>query len=314
MNIAIYGRPVSTTQVAFAVSVLNTLHVKGSRVWVHKKYLDFLKSKASELSDYDDTILSTVEIFETSEDLSGKVDFLFSIGGDGTLLDTILLVKPQTSNNKPETIPIVGVNAGRLGFLSSVAKENVAAAVDMLAKGHYSTDSRTLLRLDSNHPLFEGESIALNDLTIHKKETASMITIHTYLNGEYLNSYWADGLIIATPTGSTGYSLSCGGPILVPQSESFVITPIAPHNLNVRPIIVSDKNIITLEVEGRPDHTGHTGHHFMATLDSRSATIDSGFQLAIRRESFCINLVRLNNENFLTTLRNKLNWGLDKRN
>ena len=134
-----------------------------------------------------------------------------------------------------------------------------------------------------------------------------MITIHTYLNGEYLNSYWADGIMISTPTGSTGYSLSCGGPIIVPQSESFVITPIAPHNLNVRPIVVSDKNVISLEVEGR-------SQHFMATLDSRSVTIDSSFQLAVRKENYTINLVRLNNENFLNTLRKKLNWGLDTRN
>jgi NAD+ kinase len=163
------------------------------------------------------------------------------------------------------------------------------------------------LKLESDHPLFEIENIALNDFTIHKMETSSMITIHAYLNGEYLNSYWADGIIVSTATGSTGYSLSCGGPIVVPQSESFVITPIAPHNLNVRPIVVSDKNVISLEVEGR-------SQHYMATLDSRSAVIESGFQLALRKENYCINLIRLSNENFLNTLRGKLNWGLDKRN
>ena len=167
--------------------------------------------------------------------------------------------------------------------------------------------ARSLIRLESNHPLFERQNIALNEFTIHKKETSSMITIHTYLNGEYLNSYWADGIIISTPTGSTGYSLSCGGPIVVPQSENLVITPIAPHNLNVRPIIVSDKNVISLEVEGR-------SQHFMATLDSRSETIDSTYQVAIRKESYSVNLIRFSNENFLRTLRSKLNWGLDSRN
>jgi NAD+ kinase len=291
MNIAVYGRPVSGSQISFAENVLNTLQANKCKVTIHRPYFEFLKQNLS---------LDHYPLFEKAEDIKGKTDFLFSIGGDGTLLDTILLVKDSG-------IPIVGVNAGRLGFLSSVAKENVPGAVESLMKGHYSTEARTLLRLESNHPLFENDNIALNDFTIMKKETSSMITIHTYLNGEYLNSYWADGLIISTPTGSTGYSLSCGGPIVVPQSESFLITPISPHNLNVRPIVVSDKNVISLEVEGR-------GQYFMATLDSRSATIDSTFQLAIRRESYNISLVRLNNENFLSTLRNKLNWGLDKRN
>ena len=292
MTIAVYGRPVNPTQIPFAENVLNILTTSGCDVLIHKDYYAFLKSSLE--------TIGPLKEFETFEDLKGKADFLFSIGGDGTLLDTVLLVKDSK-------IPIAGVNAGRLGFLSSISKENIATAVEALSKGHYSVDSRTLLKVESNHPVFNGNNIALNDFTIHKKETSAMIKIHTYLNGEYLNSYWADGLIIATPTGSTGYSMSCGGPIIVPQSESFVITPIAPHNLNVRPIIVSDKNVISLEVEGR-------SQNFMATLDSRSETIDSSFQLAVRKESYCINLVRLSNENFLGTLRSKLNWGLDSRN
>ncbi len=292
MTIALYGRPVNTTQIDFAENLLNILAASGCRVMIHKQYYEFLNSQLKLSSSY--------SLFETHSDLAGNADFLFSIGGDGTLLDTVLLVKDSK-------IPIAGVNAGRLGFLSSISKENISLAVDSLAKGHFSVDSRTLLKVESNHPVFDGDNIALNDFTIHKMETSSMIKIHTYLNGEYLNSYWADGLIIATPTGSTGYSMSCGGPIIVPQSESFVITPIAPHNLNVRPIIVSDKNVISLEVEGR-------SQNFMATLDSRSATIDSSFQLAIRKESYCVNLVRLSTENFLGTLRSKLNWGLDSRN
>ena len=292
MTIAVYGRPVNSTQIAFAETVLRILSSSGCQVMVHKEYFDFLKTGM-------ETKISFA-VFETHEELVGKADFLFSIGGDGTLLDTVLLVKDSK-------IPIAGVNAGRLGFLSSISKENISMAVEALGKGHFSVDARTLLKVESNHQVFNGNNIALNDFTIHKMETSSMIKIHTYLNGEYLNSYWADGLIIATPTGSTGYSLSCGGPIIVPQSESFVITPIAPHNLNVRPIIVSDKNVISLEVEGR-------SQNFMATLDSRSSTIDSSFQLAIRKESYCINLVRMSNENFLGTLRSKLNWGLDSRN
>jgi NAD+ kinase len=292
MNIAIYGRPVNSTQVALAESIIETLKNNGCRLVIHEPYFHFLKKHISKLENY--------ELFNSAPDLKNNIDFLFSIGGDGTLLDTVTLVKDSK-------IAIVGVNAGRLGFLSSISMENLVNAVQSLKKGHYSVDSRTLLRLESNHPLFGDENMALNDFTLNKMETSSMITIHAYLNGEYLNSYWADGIIVATPTGSTGYSLSCGGPIIVPQSESFVITPIAPHNLNVRPIVVSDKNVISLEVEGR-------SQHFMATLDSRSLTIESGFQLALRKEEYCINLIRLNNENFLNTLRSKLNWGLDKRN
>jgi NAD+ kinase len=287
----VYGRPVSGSQLSFAESVLSILEANKCNVFIHRPYFEYLKKH---------TAINNYNLFEAYDEIKGNIDFLFSIGGDGTLLDTILLVKDSN-------IPIVGVNAGRLGFLSSVSKDNLPIAVESLVKGHYGVEARTLLRLESNHPLFENENIALNDFTLLKKETSSMITIHTYLNGEYLNSYWADGLIISTPTGSTGYSLSCGGPIVVPQSESFLITPISPHNLNVRPIVVSDKNVISLEVEGR-------GQFFMATLDSRSTTIDSTYQLAIRKESYFINLVRLSNENFLNTLRNKLNWGLDKRN
>lgn len=292
MNIAIYGRPVNTNQLTLAESVISLLKKTDCKIRIHAPYLTFLESNLKKKLSLD--------VFNTNEDIKSDTDFLFSIGGDGTLLDTVFLVKDSN-------IPIVGINAGRLGFLSSISRENLELAISSLSKGHYSLDTRTLLRLEANHPIFEGENIALNEFTIHKKETSSMITIHTYLNGEYLNSYWADGIMISTPTGSTGYSLSCGGPIIVPQSETFVITPIAPHNLNVRPIVVSDKNVISLEVEGR-------SQHFMATLDSRSVTIDSGFQLAVRKENYTINLVRLNNEDFLNTLRKKLNWGLDTRN
>ena len=292
MRVAIYGRPFNANQVELAGAVFEVLDKSGCSCLVHEPYLRFLRSHLPALKQYPS--------FNTAEELNGRADFLFSIGGDGTLLDTIFLVKDAG-------IPVVGVNAGRLGFLSGITHESLPTAVDSLRQGHYSLDARSLIRLESNHPLFENQNIALNEFTIHKKETSSMITIHTYLNGEYLNSYWADGIIISTPTGSTGYSLSCGGPIVVPQSENLVITPIAPHNLNVRPIIVSDKNVISLEVEGR-------SQHFMATLDSRSATIDAGYQVAIRKESYAINLIRFNNENFLRTLRNKLNWGLDSRN
>jgi len=292
MKVAIYGREsVRNLENLFDQVVKNLEQARCSYV-VYAPFKEYLKKT------YKRQIESPA--FRDHSEIRGQVDILISIGGDGTLLDTIALVRDSK-------IPVMGINAGRMGFLASIPTEKIAYAIDCLVKGRYDLDHRSLLRLESNHDIFGDMNFALNELTIHKKETASMITIHTYLNGEYLNSYWADGLIIATPTGSTGYSLSCNGPIIFPQSENFVITPIAPHNLNVRPIIVSDKNVISLEVEGRSSN-------FMASLDSRSFTIDSSVQMAVRKENFYISLVRLHDQNFLSTLRQKLMWGLDSRN
>lgn len=291
MKLALYGRPSQARQKGFLESLLNLLEEKQIEWKIYKPFFEDL---------FRDGEFKNAKTFSSSREAISETDFVISIGGDGTLLDTLTFV--QNSG-----IPVVGINTGRLGFLATIHKDEISQALDGLLKGHFSLDKRTLLRLDSNKNCFGENNFALNELTIHKKDTSSMITLHAYLNGEYLNSYWADGLIISTPTGSTGYSLSCGGPILVPQSESFVINPIAPHNLNVRPIIVSDKNTISIEVEGR-------SQHFMASLDSRSETIDGSVQLAIRKEDFTLNLVRLNNQNFLDTLRTKLVWGLDMRN
>ena len=238
--------------------------------------------------------------FNCSEDLVDDIDCIISLGGDGTLLDTVTFVRDSG-------IPVLGINYGRLGFLASIGKDELHTAVEALVKRSYMLDKRTLLHLDANMPLFDKVPYALNEITIHKKDTSPMIKIHTYLNGEFLNTYWADGLIVATPTGSTGYSLSCNGPVIFPESASFVITPVSPHNLNIRPIIVPDNNIISFEIEGRTDG-------FLCTLDSRREIVDKDVQLAVKKESFGINLIRLNENNFLQTLRNKLSWGLDKRN
>ena len=201
----------------------------------------------------------------------------------------------------------MGINFGRLGFLASIGRQEVQVAVKAIAKRTYVVDKRTMIHLDADSPMFGNVPYALNEFSIHKRDVASMIKIHTYLNGEFLNTYWADGLIVATPTGSTGYSLSCNGPIVFPDSGSFVITPVAPHNLNVRPIIVPDNNIISFEIESRSDH-------IICALDSRRVIINKNVQLAVKKEDFHINLVRLSENNFLQTLRNKLTWGLDKRN
>jgi len=222
------------------------------------------------------------------------------LGGDGTLLDTVTLVRDKN-------IPVLGINFGRLGFLASLGKENLDSLVQALATRSYVVDQRTLIHMDANIPLFGDTPYGLNEFAIHKRDTSSMIKIHTYLNGEFLNTYWADGLIVATPTGSTGYSLSCNGPVVFPESGSFVITPVAPHNLNVRPIIVPDNNIISFELEGRTDQ-------FICTLDSRKEFVDRNVQLAVKKENFTISLVRLPEKNFLQTLREKLAWGFDTRN
>jgi NAD+ kinase len=237
--------------------------------------------------------------FNSSEDLV-DIDCIISLGGDGTLLDAITYVGSKG-------IPVLGINYGRLGFLASIGKDELHLAVKALVQHTFMLDKRTLLHLDANMPLFNGVAYALNEFTIHKKDTSPMIKIHTYLNGEFLNTYWADGLIVSTPTGSTGYSLSCSGPVVFPESASFVITPVSPHNLNIRPLVIPDNTILSFEVEGRTDG-------FLCTLDSRREIVTKEVLLAIRKEAFCINLIRLNERNFLQTLRNKLSWGLDKRN
>ncbi len=242
---------------------------------------------------------SNIDFSNTYNKKNVRPDFLISIGGDGTFIRSARIAGELD-------IPVIGINLGRLGFLADLTIDDIEILFKEIFTNSYSIEVRSMLELETLNSSFNNRK-AINEISLHKKDSSAMMTIHTRIDGEYLNSYWADGIMISTPTGSTGYSLSCGGPIVVPQSESLVITPIAPHNLNVRPIVVSDKNVISLEVEGR-------SQRFMATLDSRSATIDSGYQLAIRKENYCINLIRLSNENFLNTLRKKLNWGLDTRN
>jgi NAD+ kinase len=241
-----------------------------------------------------------IQFFSGAKDLDDSIDFVISLGGDGTLLDTVTLVRNKN-------IPILGINFGRLGFLASIGKEDLSTAVSALRHRTFLIDKRSLIHLDASEPLFGDVPYGLNEFAIHKTDNSPMIKIHTYLNGEFLNTYWADGLIVATPTGSTGYSLSCNGPVIFPDSSSFVITPVAPHNLNIRPIVVPDDNIISFEVEGRTDQ-------FLCAMDSRREIVNRQVQLAVKREKFTIGLVRLNENNFLQTLRNKLSWGLDTRN
>jgi NAD+ kinase len=259
-------------------------------VWLH--FYEQIKEKIQLPPD--------TKTFSLSEHLIEEIEFIISLGGDGTLLDTVTLVRDKN-------ISVMGINFGRLGFLASIGRNEVKVAIKAIANRSYIPDKRTLIHLDADLPLFGNIPYALNEFSVHKRDTDPMIKIHTYLNGEFLNTYWADGLIVATPTGSTGYSLSCGGPIVFPESGSFVITPVAPHNLNVRSIIVPDDNIISFEVESRSDN-------IICALDSRREIVGKNVQLAVRKEGFPVNLVRLSENNFLQTIHNKLTWGLDKRN
>ncbi len=292
MRVAIYSRGLEKDQLADLQMLVSELKEQSITPVYYKPFFDNSCLSA--------TVDPSAETFFTHDDLKNDIEFLISLGGDGTLLDTVTLVRDSN-------IPILGINFGRLGFLASIGRNELHKAVIALVERTFVVDKRTLLHLDANNPIFGETPYALNELAIMKKDTSSMIKIHTYLNGEFLNTYWADGIIVATPTGSTGYSLSCNGPVVFPDSGSFVITPIAPHNLNVRPIIVPDTTIISFEVEGRTDE-------FICTMDSRKEIVNKEIQLAVRKEQFTISLLRLNDGNFLQTLHNKLTWGLDKRN
>lgn len=238
--------------------------------------------------------------FNDAESLKSTADIVLSMGGDGTFLKTILYVRDSQ-------IPILGINMGRLGFLANVNKERIQEAFDYLKSGNFATNQRSLIRMDSEQALFGNNNYALNELTIHKKDSASMISIEVSVGGEYLNTYWADGLIISTPTGSTAYSLSCGGPIITPDSPVLVITPIAPHNLNVRPIIIKDD----LEIKVRVDDRNNS---HLLTLDSRSEVINDSYELRINKAPFSVRTVQFENLSFFDTIRDKLLWGLDRRN
>ncbi|HEU4633369.1 MAG TPA: NAD kinase [Flavisolibacter sp.] len=292
MKVAIYSRVLDSTQQQYIQLFFDELHKEGI---VPVIFLPFFNEIKPHLS-----LPETSETFSSHEELTDAIDFVISLGGDGTLLDTVTLVRDKN-------IPVVGINFGRLGFLASIGRDELADAVKALSRRSYIIDRRTLIHLDSNIPLFNDVPYALNEFAIHKRDTSPMVKIHTYLNGELLNTYWADGLILATPTGSTGYSLSCAGPVVFPDACSLVLTPIAPHNLNVRPIVIPDNTIISFEIESRADD-------IICALDSRREIVNKNVLLAVRKENFMLNLVRLNENNFLQTLRNKLSWGLDKRN
>ncbi len=271
--------------------VLDELSKRDVSLLISEYLHHFITQVGWEVGDY--------KVFCRTNDLAGA-DYFISIGGDGTFLESVTYVKDTN-------IPIAGINTGRLGFLATISKDKVKDALDAILKGYYSKERRSLIKVESENDIFDGLNFGLNEFTILKRDSSSMIVIHTYIDGVYLTSYWSDGLIIATPTGSTGYSLSVGGPVVIPTSSNFIISPVSPHNLSVRPLIVSDDSVISFAIEAR-------SKNFLVSLDSRSRKVDVNMQLAVRKCDSEVSLIKLFEDNFLDTLRNKLNWGLDVRN
>lgn len=291
MRIGIHGKDFQQKSTRFLIKVLDALRGHDIETWVSDKFLKLVKPSA--LKSY------KLKPFDHSNHLN-NLDFFLSLGGDGTMLESVTYV------GKSE-VPILGINTGRLGFLAVNSRDDSDAVIAALINGKYTIDERSLLKLITPNKLFGNLNFALNDFTIIKKDTSAMITVHVFVDGQLLNSYWADGIIVSTPTGSTGYSLSCGGPLVYPESESFIITPVSPHNLGTRPIVLSDKSEISFQIEGR-------SKKYLVSMDSRFETIDESVKMKIKKERFRVKLVQLEGQHYFQTLRQKLNWGLDIRN
>jgi len=291
MKIAIHGKKITKNISPCLEDLFQILAEFKVEIGVSTEYRKELRNTGFDLEG--------ISSFELGDDLR-EYNFILSVGGDGTMLDTV-------TYSGSYQIPIVGINVGRLGFLATTPRDEISRAIGDLHKGNYKIASRSLIHVDSDVALFDSFNFGLNELTIVKKETSSMIVVHTYVDGEFLNSYWADGLIVSTPTGSTGYSLSCGGPLVDPSLKNFILTPVSPHNLNVRPMIVSDESEITFKIEGRTKR-------FMVSLDSRSCSVNDSVEISVRKEAFDAKLVQFDGYEYFETLRNKLNWGVDARN
>lgn len=294
MKVGIYGQFYHQDSGKYIQELLNALERDNIQIVIEKEFLNLIHLNKTVTKEYNH--------FSTFEELDPSFDLFFSIGGDGTILKSINYIRDLN-------IPILGINTGRLGFLATIQKEEIARSISTLLQKKYSISERTVLSIETDPKSEEiGENnFALNEIAVSRKNTTSMITVETWLDDKYLTSYWADGLIISTPTGSTGYSLSCGGPVIVPNTDALVITPIAPHNLNARPLVIKDKTKITLKVSGRENF-------YLASMDSRIATLSNETTITIKTAPFKISMVELHTDSFLQTLRKKLLWGEDRRN
>ena len=291
MTIAVYARNTKDNHPLYIEKLSALLKKEKVNLIVFDSYYQFLKKQYNFSEE-----LKTFSCYNT---LKSEADYVICLGGDGTMLETLALVRRSG-------IPVLGVNTGRLGFLATVSKDDIEKAVLLLVEEKFSLDKRELLELVGGEKQFSEVNYGLNEFTIHKKDSSAMIHIDTFVDVVLLNSYFADGLIVSTPTGSTAYSLSCGGPIMVPDSENFIITPIAPHNLNVRPIVIPNNKTLSFKVAGRHDS-------FNLSLDSRGSQINAGTEIKIKKADFRFNMISFEGQHFFETLRNKLLWGLDKR-
>lgn len=292
MRIAVFGRNITPVFYNSLKRLFEILHLHGVEVTVYRPFVEYMQSEINYVPE-------GISDFSNHHELR-NVDFFFSIGGDGAFLEAISLVRDSG-------IPMIGINSGRLGFLADVAQQELESALDWFFAGKYYLQPRSLIRLENDYGLFPDFPYALNEFTVHKQDTSQMITVHVEVGGDYLNSYWADGLIVSTPTGSTAYSLSVGGPIITPTAANFIIAPIAPHNLAIRPLVIPDCVGIKLTVEGR-------GERYLASLDSRSDAFGAGVEIRLSKADFSVNVLQFDNLSFFSTLRNKLMWGIDKRN
>jgi NAD+ kinase len=294
MKAGIYGQFYHKDSEKYVQLILNTLHDHGVHIYIETEFLKIIEQQKG--------ISTSVGSISTFDELDDSYDLFFSIGGDGTLLKSVTFVRDLH-------IPIVGINTGRLGFLATIQKENIKESLKEIIQGNYSISERTLLSIETlpKTDTLSSLNFALNEIAVNRKNSTSMIKVDTWIDNEYLNSYWSDGLIIATPTGSTGYSLSCGGPVIHPSANNMVITPIAPHHLNARPLVIPDNKVISLKVSGREEN-------YLISLDSRIATLQNDTEVTIQKAPFTIKMVQLNEDSFIKTLREKLLWGEDKRN
>lgn len=292
MNVAIYGRKVNKQTIVYFNEILDALQAFGWNPVLEKELKEQLVAKGG--------ISDQIDEFSSHADFKSGIDLTLSLGGDGTFIKTVGFIRDSG-------VPIIGINTGRLGFLANISKDQIKVALDQFRDKKFEYQKRSLLRIQTEENLFGDDNFALNEVTIQKRDTASMITVHASLDNKYLNSYWADGLIVSTPTGSTAYSLSCGGPIITPGCQVHILTPIAPHNLNVRPVVVPDHMPIKLSIEGRE-------RRYLISLDGNSKNIRQGEEVLISKAEFMINVVKFEDNNFLDTIRNKMLWGIDKRN
>ncbi len=294
IKIAIYGKNFTSDFTESLKILFQKLAENKIQVFIYKPYFDFITSI------FKSDKIDITGFFSDYSEIKKDTSFMLSIGGDGTYLEAVAFIKDSG-------IPIVGLNSGRLGFLANISKDNLITAIDDVINNRYDIDKRSLIKFDCNLPLFKDYRYALNEFTIHKKDSSSMIKIQAYINNEYLNTYWADGIIVATPTGSTAYSMSAGGPIATPDSTIFILSPLAPHNLTVRPLVIPDNCELRFRVEGR-------NTNYLVSLDRRSEVLHKSIDFIITRANFEINSIRLLHLNYFTTLRSKLMWGIDSRN